>query len=411
HCRSTEFYLEGKVRDLSLATNRRIADELFLNGVRRVHFLGGEPLVRKDFVRLAKHLKQLGIVWSVNTNGTLLTEQLARRLLDAGACVITVSLDGPDARSNDAVRGRGVFSRVCESIARLTRIRAETRSSARVIISCTVVRQNQRRLGEMVDLAERLGVDNVVFSSLRLMGNARDAGELRSDGTPRLEMARAIAKQLTSSPKCGVQLGFLTPIEIEDLNEDLGGTFPIYDSSCNALVHKGYIQPDGALFPCQALTESANLPSGLGRIERRSLSTESFADIWYSPELQRIRDALHDRRIDKRMLPCRYCKYYRVLCLPCPLGALGGSWSVNQGCLSAMSRMAGRRGLSEVSGRLAELALFGAHRRRTSEHEVEPGANSRDCGTYQTRGGAACRTCRGGCKPPRLRTSLDVPRL
>lgn len=113
--------------------------------------------------------------WSVNTNATLMTEKVAKRLLDAKARVITVSLDGPDAESNDAIRGHGVFEKVCENTARLTHLRDKQGSQTRVIISCTLVRQSCGKLGEMVEQAHKLHVNSVILAPLRLIGRARES--------------------------------------------------------------------------------------------------------------------------------------------------------------------------------------------------------------------------------------------
>jgi MoaA/NifB/PqqE/SkfB family radical SAM enzyme len=345
HCRSTEFYSQSKNIDLPLDVNRRIAEELYVNGVRRIHFLGGEPLFRKDFCDFVEYLDSIGMEWSVNTNATLLTEKVAKRLLDARARVITISLDGPDAESNDAIRGSGVFDKVCENTVRLTHLRDRRRSNTRVVISCTVVRQSTGHMGAMTDLAHQLGVNSLILSSLRLMGRAKESVcDLGVDFATELGMGEEVACNIAAGKTQHIQLGFLTPVAIQYLNEEYGTAFPFYDASCNAVIQKGYIQPDGALFPCQSLTDSAEIPKAIGPLPRRSLSDHSFDEIWNSKEMRRIGAALFGPKIGESMLPCRYCRYFRVLCYPCPLGELGGKRSINYACLEAMTKLAERRG-------------------------------------------------------------------
>jgi MoaA/NifB/PqqE/SkfB family radical SAM enzyme len=347
HCRSTEFYKAGDVHDLDYDANVHIAHELFVNGVRRIHFLGGEPLMRRDFCDFAGVVRQLGICWSVNTNATLLDENTALRLLTADAHVITVSLDGPTAESNDAVRGKGVFEKVCENTARLTSLCKRLKKPTRVIIACTLVRQNAAEIGRMVDLARALGVNSLILSALQLRGNARQSVDSLQVGDPAaLGIGLQAAEKIAAERSPHVQLGFLTPIAIQYVNEASGSAFPIYDTSCGALRQKGYIQPDGALFPCQSLTDKEPLPAGIGPMPRRSLAHEDFGSVWYSRRFEAILERLFSPDVDPYMLPCRYCAYYRTLCYPCPLGALGRHFSVHHLCLKAMSGLAAMRGVN-----------------------------------------------------------------
>jgi MoaA/NifB/PqqE/SkfB family radical SAM enzyme len=355
HCRSTGFYRDGDVHDLDLGSNLRIANEMFLAGVRRIHFLGGEPLMRPDFCKIAEAVNRLGVGWSVNTNATLLDEHVALRLLKADAHVITVSLDGPSAESNDAIRGRGVFDRVCENTARLTAIRNRLKKPTRVVIACTLVSRNAAEVGRMVDVATSLGVNSLILSSLQSRGNARTSFASMQVAEPEaLDIGLKTAEKIALERSPHVQLGFLTPVAIQYVNEASGAAFPIYDASCGALKHKGYIQPDGALFPCQSMTDKEPLPPVIGPMPRLSLARHDFNSLWHSRRFEAILEHLFSPSVDPYMLPCRYCTYYRSLCYPCPLGALGGQFSAHHLCLKAMSRLAALRGVEAPWDRLLD---------------------------------------------------------
>jgi AdoMet-dependent heme synthase len=92
-------------------------------GMRAAWYTGGEPLLHPrilELVDLALERVPLGIL----SNGMLiddaLAEALGKRFREAPyALEIRVSLDGPDAASNDRVRGRGVFDAACAGIRRL----------------------------------------------------------------------------------------------------------------------------------------------------------------------------------------------------------------------------------------------------------------------------------------------------
>ncbi|GMA62142.1 cyclic pyranopterin monophosphate synthase [Alicyclobacillus fastidiosus] len=69
-------------------------------GVRKIRLTGGEPLLRKGIDELVSSISQLGVDdIALTTNGSMLTNKMARRLKDAGLHRVTISLDSLD---NDA---------------------------------------------------------------------------------------------------------------------------------------------------------------------------------------------------------------------------------------------------------------------------------------------------------------------
>lgn len=90
--------------ELSTDEIKRVMADAAALGVPKVGFTGGEPLLRADITELTAYAAALGLSVSIDTNGVLLDEALARRLKDAGISNINVSLDSPDARRHDRLR-------------------------------------------------------------------------------------------------------------------------------------------------------------------------------------------------------------------------------------------------------------------------------------------------------------------
>jgi len=134
HCRSTDYY-EGedgdKIIDLSTEEVFRTINDLAKNGVNRIHFLGGEPFMRKDLLDIVKYGFRKGIICSINTNGTLLTQELIVNVLKCKVYLLTFSLDGASKETNDFIRGKGVFEKVCDNIRLVNRIRKEKKQYIR----------------------------------------------------------------------------------------------------------------------------------------------------------------------------------------------------------------------------------------------------------------------------------------
>ncbi|HUW63109.1 MAG TPA: putative heme d1 biosynthesis radical SAM protein NirJ2 [Spirochaetia bacterium] len=94
-----------KAEELSTAEGLALIDEIARAGFKIMIFSGGEPLLREDILQLVQHAKSRGLIPVFGSNGTLLTGDLARRLKEAGAAAIGISLDSPRAGAHDDFRG------------------------------------------------------------------------------------------------------------------------------------------------------------------------------------------------------------------------------------------------------------------------------------------------------------------
>jgi len=109
------------------------------SGARRlvVHYVGGEPLVRKGFLlrtaaRLSAAMNRLGIAfgWEITTNGVNLDAAFARAMSALGEGLVKITIDG-DRETHDAARvhrdGRGSFDRAFGALAQVARECPEVR--------------------------------------------------------------------------------------------------------------------------------------------------------------------------------------------------------------------------------------------------------------------------------------------
>ncbi|MCJ7722111.1 radical SAM protein, partial [Candidatus Bathyarchaeota archaeon] len=100
-----------------LPTKKALAaiDSVCNLGVPFFDLSGGEPLLRKDLIVLAKRVASHGCLVSMNTNGTLLNEDTVSKIADVFDTVV-VSLDGPKD-VHDKIRGvTGTYDKAVEAI-------------------------------------------------------------------------------------------------------------------------------------------------------------------------------------------------------------------------------------------------------------------------------------------------------
>ena len=82
-------------------------------GVDRVRITGGEPLLRRDILDIVRRASERGLWVVVGTNGVSITENLARRLSDAGARGLSMSTDKGATWS---LRSDGLEARYCRAV-------------------------------------------------------------------------------------------------------------------------------------------------------------------------------------------------------------------------------------------------------------------------------------------------------
>src|ERR1700690_879723 len=100
HCRATATELSAP-SDLSTQAARDIIDEIAAVSNPILVLSGGEPLFRSDIFQLARYATDKGLRVALATNGTLVSKQVARKIVESGVKRVAISLDGCDALTHD----------------------------------------------------------------------------------------------------------------------------------------------------------------------------------------------------------------------------------------------------------------------------------------------------------------------
>jgi len=153
HCRAEakDFFDPGELATdeiLRVAENiREFADPIIV-------LTGGEPLVRSDFFDIATACSGLFTRVAMATNGTLINDELARRIVDTGIQRVSISLDGAQAQTHDAFRGQpGSFIEALRGFDTLKRLGMSLQ------VNVTVTRHNDREVDDLLTLALSRGAD------------------------------------------------------------------------------------------------------------------------------------------------------------------------------------------------------------------------------------------------------------
>jgi Fe-coproporphyrin III synthase len=142
-----------------------LCDQLLDMQVLNVCLCGGEPLLRKDLLDIARRLSRDDVVLSMVTNGYYLDRKKAFELADAGLRFVQVSIDGVNAEAHDHLRGvRGSFKRAVEAAHHV----AET--DIELAVAFCPTRFNIEQFGDYVDMVREIGARQIRMMPLLRMG-------------------------------------------------------------------------------------------------------------------------------------------------------------------------------------------------------------------------------------------------
>lgn len=141
-----------------------IIKEFAALGVPGIGFTGGEPLLRDDIFELLAETRRLGMIAHLNTNGWLLGDEQAKRIIDIGVDSVNISLDGATAATHDRIRNCvGAFDRAVTAVKRLVSQRQQNNAHVRIKTVAVINEMNIDEVPAMVDLSRLLGTDCIEF--------------------------------------------------------------------------------------------------------------------------------------------------------------------------------------------------------------------------------------------------------
>lgn len=157
--------------ELTLDEFKEIFKELNNLDVHRVALAGGEPFMREDFFSILEEASNYRFATVINTNGTLITEDIAKQLTNFNFDRICVTLDGSKPEYHDVHRGAGTFNTTIRGIKLLQKYNLP------VSTLFTLNDSNMENLIDCIKFNEILGIQYMTVMVLCPTGRASN-GEL-----------------------------------------------------------------------------------------------------------------------------------------------------------------------------------------------------------------------------------------
>ncbi len=306
-------------------------------GLTHAKLTGGEPLFHPRFRDIALGLSGLGIELNMETNGVLLTPELASFMKNETKInFVSVSLDDDDAGAHDVFRGvKGAFEATLRG---LDALRDAGFRNTQVIMS--VHRGNVGQIERVVGLAEAHGAESVKFNPVTDTGRGMqmaDRGETL--GIPEL---------------LDLEKFVYGPLKEMSLHKRLTLNIPPAIRSFSILMETGGCTGDCGVTGILGILGTGEIAMcGIGQTVPSLVYGklgDSIKDIWLNhPKLLALRRELEDTR------------HYPGICGDCLMAGF-----CRTGCVAGNYREGG--GMvwpGKECQATADLGLFPAHRRRS----------------------------------------------
>jgi MoaA/NifB/PqqE/SkfB family radical SAM enzyme len=126
-------------------------------------FTGGEVLLRKDAFELISYSVKKGLKTEAVSNGALINEELALKLISSGLQNIAISLDGAKEPTHDSIREKGAFKKALNAIAYLVEAKKNLGKGPQISVWTTIMKENVKELYDIIPLVKDLGVECLVY--------------------------------------------------------------------------------------------------------------------------------------------------------------------------------------------------------------------------------------------------------
>jgi radical SAM protein with 4Fe4S-binding SPASM domain len=284
HCYSDSID-QASPDELSTDEAFQLIDSLSDWGIGLLIIDGGEPLCREDLLDVVRHATSTGIRTTIGSNGTLIDQKMAKRMLDAGVMAVAISIDGADAQTHDSFRGiAGAFEQTLKGI--------ESCRSAGLPFQLNLVirKDNLSQLEDMLRLAVDCGANAAEFFDLVAAGRGKRECKdkvLSLDERKRamewLAQAQEDCPIVIRVPGCPMYPLILQQRQIRPKHfpPEMLRRIPYYGRGCAAGMPMGYVmvKSNGEVNPCMLL-----------QVDLGNIREQSLVSIWEtSPVLAELR--------------------------------------------------------------------------------------------------------------------------
>lgn len=318
-------HLKIEKKILTLEDLSKIFDQLDNLGVMRVGFEGGEPFIREDWLNILKEADKHYFTYFINSNATLIDDEIAKSLSTTNVDKICVSLDGSCEEIHDHSRGKkGTFNKTVSGIKNLLK------NNVNVDGVITLTRYNQNDIVNIIKLLTGMGVKNIVIMLLAIVGSAET-----NENTCNLTYSKlkSIILELTDLKKSNsldanisivpvgegkipweLYLPFVEENRVDDIKYWIGteriDTLEDECFGCTAGKDNFYINAFGDVYGCSMMTSIPSLKAG-------NVLEENLSEIWNNSKIFNELRNITINDLEGKCTDCDHLKICKAGCRAC----------------------------------------------------------------------------------------------
>ncbi|MGV8108349.1 radical SAM protein [Methanospirillum sp.] len=264
-------------------------------GVKSVMFAGeGEPLLHPRAAEIIEHAYRSGLDVAVSTNGVLVTQEIAKRILPCLKWIrISVDAASPDVHHQIHQGKESDFETISSNIRQASRMKREKDLSVIVGVQLLIIPENVHEIVSFTRVFAESGADNVQIKPYSK--HPLSINRFVIDPTSLV----GIEEEVLAFERENFQVVFRTGT-IDRLSEER-----TYDQ-CFGLPFYALIEADGSVIPCNLYHENKEYTYG-------NCITNTFADVWGGLQRKSVMKKMQDEGISNCREVCRLDPINRYL--------------------------------------------------------------------------------------------------
>lgn len=234
-----------------------------------------ESFLNKDIFKMIKYGKEKGSFIKLDSNATILTNEILSDIVESGADAISISLDGSTEKIYENIRKGGKLKIVLENLKKLIDERNKRNSKMKIFLAIVVQKNNIEDVVNIIKLVDNFGVDQI---------NPTPIVEYDIKEYEKFTLKNYI-EELKKLIKDLSELKTETKIDYEALKEYLkdynNQNLKYKTESCFAPWYNTYITWEGDVVPCCYHYDN--------QVKFGNVFEEDFKNIWNNKEYKEFR--------------------------------------------------------------------------------------------------------------------------
>lgn len=272
-------------------------------GVKEVRIPGsGEPLTKPKIMEVLKAIKKNNMHGLLITNGTLLDENKIEELVAIEWDCLTISLDAPDAQTNDYLRGLNrYFIKVIKNLELLKKIKnVEKKDKPLLRLNIVLSNKNYNKIKGLFELADKYGIKDVQIQTITVWGKAGEKLRLNKKEMKEFQASIEDIKRFADEKGIWTNIETFKDSDLIEKTDKMDEVIQKKSKEENAFLnlpcfepwYNMIILPNGTVAPC----------SISGGKEGDTLKNKTLKEVWFGEKFNTFRQNLLNNQLPE------YCK-------------------------------------------------------------------------------------------------------